>query len=186
MFIFFVFYQEDAYLREQYPVYADTSSAFEVLGAADEMEAKHRTHEQIKARVKKLGLTAASLASTAAESESAPDSDEEPGGNDSDADIAETKGGTGEPEVAGETDGSGEESTAGDPGPASSPAHARKIESKNHGQIDGDDEGLFSSTEVSMKHHTHDDAYFVFIFLFSTRFACLEWFAIPPCWRAAC
>lgn len=141
------FCQEDAYLRDNYPLYADTSSAFEVLGAADEMEAKHRTHDQIKARVKKLGLTAASHASTRVDSESAPDTDEEPGG--SDADVADNKGESEEAEMADKTGGSDEESAAGDTGPAS-PVHVRKIESKNHGQSDDDDEGLFSSNEVSI------------------------------------
>ena len=148
-FFFFFLNQEDTYLRQQYPVYADSSSAFEVLAAADEMEAKHRTHEQIKARVKKLGLTAASHASTGVDSESAPDTDEEPGGNH--ADMAGNNGESEEAEMADKTGGSDEEGTAGVTGPAS-PVHVRKIESKNHGQSDDDDEGLFSSTEVSIMH----------------------------------
>lgn len=162
-FLIMFFCQEDAYLRKYYPVYADTSSAFEVLVAADEMEAKHRTHDQIKARVKKLGLTAASYASARVDSESALGTDEEPGG--SDADVADNKGESDEAKMSDKTGGSDEESPAGDTGPAS-PVHVRKIESKNHGQSEDDDEGLFSSPEASTI-RTHD----VFQRLFSIRFA---------------
>lgn len=143
-------------------MYADTSSAFEVLGAADEMEAKRRTHDQIKARVKKLGLTAANYASAGVDSESALDTDEEPGG--SDADVADNKGESEEAKMSDKTGGSDEESPAGDTGPAS-PVHVRKIESKNHGQSDDDNEGLFSSPEVGIicTHGVFD------LRLFSTR-----------------
>lgn len=52
--------QEDAYLREQYPVYADSRSVFTVLKAGDALEANDRTEKQIMRRVKMLGLKAAS------------------------------------------------------------------------------------------------------------------------------
>lgn len=166
VFFFFFLYQEDAYLRKQYPVYADSSSAFEVLGAADEMEAKHRTHQQIKARVKKLGLTAASHAYTGGDSESAADTDNEPG--DKDADMAYNAGGSDEAEKADDAGGSDLEGTAGDTGPGpASPVHVRKILSKNHGQSDDDDEGLFSS-EVS-----RSDDEFCVLYLFSAELSCM-------------
>lgn len=130
------------------------------------MEAKHRTHEQIKARVKKLGLTAASQASMGVDSESAADTDNEP--SDKDADMADNAGGSDEDEKADDVGGSDLESTAGDTGPGpESPVHVRKLLSKNHGQ--SDDEGLFSSTEVS----TRGDVFCVFLNLFSTEFSCM-------------
>lgn len=117
-------HQEDAYLREQYPLYAGTSSAFTVLSAADEMEAKQRTEEQIKARVKKLGLSAATPAS--------PGVTDEPAGAEAEKDQP----------------ASGEEDNAKEGADSESARPVRKLKRKSQAESDEDSEGLFSSVEV--------------------------------------
>lgn len=115
--------KEDAYLREQYPLYAGTSSAFAVLGAADEMEAKQRSEEQIKARVKKLGLTAAHREEIGNGSGDNPDDGVSLGAE------------------------SDEEDTASNTRSAKA-VHVRKLQRKSQAESEEDSEGLFSSTEV--------------------------------------
>lgn len=127
-------HQEDKFLREQYPIYADSDSAFAVLSTMDEMEVKQRTEEQIKARVKKLRLTAVSRRQRT-ETSSTDEADE---AGDSDTDTG--KGGR---------RSSDEEDAAGDVAPAS-PVHVRKIDPKSQPQSDDDSEGLFSSAEVGI------------------------------------
>lgn len=131
-------HQEDGYLREQYPRYAETSSVFTVLSASDEMEVKQRTEEQIRARVKKLGLTAASPARPME------------GGDDSDDDADE---GPDDGNVEAGLPASGEEDNAmedraDNPGSVK-PFNVRKLKRKNQAESDDDSEGLFSSTEVN-------------------------------------
>ncbi|CAB1099608.1 unnamed protein product [Ectocarpus sp. CCAP 1310/34] len=121
--------KEDAFLREQYPLYAGSTSAFAVLSAADDMEVKQRTEEQIKARVKKLGLSAASAASPG-----------ESGGENADEPL-ETPG-------TENRASSGEEENAMDDVGADKPMHIRRLERKNKTESDDGSEGLFSSTEV--------------------------------------
>lgn len=102
------------------------------------MEVKNRTEEQIKARVAKLGLKAASGASplpSEGGSEGAGGSGLDDGSSDDDAKADET--------ASGRDDGT----TAEDTAPAS-PIRARKIESKSQAQSDDDSEGLFSAAEV--------------------------------------
>lgn len=118
--------QEDDYLREQYPRYADTPSAFAVLSMADEMEAKDRTEAQIMKRVKKLGITAATLpASGNGESEN---EQEEGSGDDDTLQVAPTSDGE-------------EDKTP-------SPVRVRKIKRKSQAQSDDDSDSMFSSLEV--------------------------------------
>lgn len=119
--------QEDAYLREHYPRYAGTSSAFTVLSTAEEMEVKQRTEEQIQARVKKLGLSAAKPASPR-------ESDEGSGDEEAEADRA----------ASGQEDNTAEGGVE-DPG---SVKPGRKLKRKNQEESDDDSEGLFSSVEV--------------------------------------
>lgn len=101
------------------------------------MEVKQRTEEQIKARVKKLGLSAASPARPVE------------GGGDSDDDPDE---GPGDGKAEGDLPASGDEDSAmedrvEDSGSAK-PVHVRKLKRKNQAESDDDSEGLFSSTEV--------------------------------------
>ncbi|CAM9181854.1 unnamed protein product [Hapterophycus canaliculatus] len=116
--------KEDAYLREQFPLYAGTSSAFEVLVAADEMEAKQRTEEQIKARVKKLGLTAAYPAKVGG-----GENADNPGEGGSIVDISD------------------EQETSNRSRSAAKPVHTRKLQRKSQAVSDDDSDGLFSSAE---------------------------------------
>lgn len=125
-------HQEDAYLREHYPTYAGSSSAFTVLSAADEMEAKERTEEQIKARVKKLGLSAATPASPS-------EPDEGPGDEEAEADR----------EASGQEDNTAEDGVE-DPGSAKPGLRVRKLKRKNQAESDDDSDGLFSSVEVCL------------------------------------
>ncbi|CAM9634093.1 unnamed protein product [Ectocarpus sp. 13 AM-2016] len=124
--------KEDAFLREQYPLYAGSTSAFAVLSAADDMEVKQRTEEQIKARVKKLGLSAASAASPGeGGGESADEPLEVPG--------TENRASSGEEDNA-------RDDAVDDVG-ADEPMHVRRLERKNKTESDDDSESLFSSTE---------------------------------------
>lgn len=125
-------------MREQYPRYAGTSSAFAVLTAADEMEVKQRTEEQIRSRVKKLGLTAASPARPM----------EGGGESDDDADEGREDGkAEGDLPACGEEDNPTED-RAENSGSVK-PIYVRKLKRKNQADSDDDSEGLFSSTEVS-------------------------------------
>lgn len=104
-----------------------------MLSAADEMEAKQRTEEQIKARVKKLGFSAASAASPGeGGGESADEPLEVPG--------TENRASSGEEDHA--------MGDAVDDVGADKPMHVRRLERKNKTDSDDDSEGLFSSTEV--------------------------------------
>lgn len=49
--------QEDAHLRDKYPVYADTASVYALLASEDILEKNGRSQDQIKKRVKQLGLS---------------------------------------------------------------------------------------------------------------------------------
>eukprot|EP00903_Cladosiphon_okamuranus_P017376 g16007.t1 len=124
--------KEDAYLRENYPLYAGTSSVFTVLSTAEEMEGKQRTEEQIKARVKKLGLSAPTPAS--------PKETDNETGDEAEADRA----------ASGQEDKTvkdGEE----DPGSAKPTLRMRKLKRKSQAKVeaesDNESEGLFSSVE---------------------------------------
>lgn len=123
-------YQEDAYLREHYPLYAGTSSAFTVLSTSEEMEGKQRTEEQIKARVKKLGLSAVSPAPP-------KETDDGLGDEEAEADGA----------ASGQEDNTMEDKVE-DAGSAKPGLRVRKLKRKNQADSDGDSEGMFSSVEV--------------------------------------
>lgn len=108
-----------------------------MLSAADEMEVKQRTEEQIRARVKKLGLTAAR-----------PDRPMEGGGNsDDDADKGSDDGNAEEGLPASGEENNAMEDRVDNPGSAK-PFNVRKLKRKNQAESDDDSEGLFSSTEV--------------------------------------
>lgn len=125
-------------MREQYPLYAGSSSVFAVLNAANVMEAKERTEEQIRARVKKLGLTAASPARPMDGSgDSDDDADDGPDDRKAEGNIP----------ASGEEDNA-VEATAEDPGSAKL-VNVRRLKRKNQAESDDDSEGLFSSSEVS-------------------------------------
>lgn len=94
-----------------------------MLGAADELEAKQRTEEQIKARVKKLGLTAAQP-----EKVSGGENGDDPGDK---ASI-----------------GSASDEDSANQARSAKPVHVRKLQRKSQAESDEDSEGLFSSTEV--------------------------------------
>lgn len=128
------FHQEDSYLRLNYPIYADTGSAFAVLSTSDEMEVKHRTEEQIQARVKKLGLETTYDSSDGGVGMGESKRNMGPGDDDTDADRSQNGE---EGENPSKTEGRA---------PAS-PVHVRRIERKQ-AQSDDDSEGLFSSVEV--------------------------------------
>ena len=102
-----------------------------MLSTAEELEAKQRTEEQIKARVKKLGLSTATPASP-------KETDDEAGDEKAEADRA----------------ASGQEGNMGggeeDPGSAIPALRVRKLKRKNQAEAESDDEseGLFSSVEV--------------------------------------
>eukprot|EP00752_Nemacystus_decipiens_P001460 g1436.t1 len=121
--------QEDAYLKEHYPRYADTNSVFSVLSAAEEMEAKQRTEEQIKARVKKLGLSAATPTSPKEKDDES--GDEEAGANGAASGHEEST----------------TEDRVEDPGSAKLGLRVRKLKRKSQPESDEDSEGLFSSGE---------------------------------------
>ncbi len=89
------------------------------------MEAKQRTEEQIQARVKKLGLSAAPPAST--------DATDEPAGAEAEPDQP----------ASGE-----EDSTKDGQEDSGSAKRVRKLKRKSQVESDEDSEGLFSSVEV--------------------------------------
>ena len=91
-----------------------------MLSTAEEMEAKQRTEEQIQARVKKLGLSAATLAS--------------PKGTD-DGEAEADRGASGQENNTAE-DG------VEDSGSAKPVLRARKLKRKNQAESDEDSEGL--------------------------------------------
>lgn len=116
-------------MRDQYPVYAGVNSAYKVLQETDEMEAKGRTEAQIKARVKKLGLT---MSQTPVEGTSGTDSD------DAEVGLSHSHN---------KADGRQDHHGKNDASPPS-PERVRKVVRKS--QVDSGDEGLFScSDEVS-------------------------------------
>lgn len=122
--------QEDDYLRDQYPRYADTPSAFAVLSTADEMEAKDRTEAQIMKRVKKLGITAATQTSSASDNDEGENELEEGSGDEDTLQAAPHS------------------SSDGEEGKTPSPVRVRHIERKSQAQSDDDSDGMFSSLEV--------------------------------------
>lgn len=125
-------HQEDDYLKEHYPTYAGTGSAFTVLSTAEEMEAKQRTEEQIKARVKKLGLSAATQSSPR-------EADDGPGDEDEEAEADRA--------ARGQEDSTVQDGVEG-PDSAKPGLRVRKLKRKNQAESDDDSEGLFSSVEV--------------------------------------
>lgn len=96
------------------------------------MEAKQRTEEQIKARMKKLGLSAASPA--------APKETDDEDGDEGGDEEAEADG------VAKGQEDNTEEDGVGNPGSAK--PGLRKLKRKNQAESDDDSEGIFSSVEV--------------------------------------
>lgn len=97
------------------------------------MEAKQRTEEQIKARVKKLGLSAATPASP-------KETDDEAGDEEAEA---------GRP-ASGQEDNTAEDGVK-DPGSAKPGLRVRKLKRKSQAESDEDSEGLFSSVEVCVR-----------------------------------
>lgn len=132
--------QEDAYLREQYPIYADSNSIFAVLKMGDALEANDRTEDQIKRRVKKLGLKSSTEEEDlSADGESDADKEQEPPlpSLSSDEGLDKDRNEKGDSGSSVE----GHKSTG-------SPVPLHKILRKSQAQSDDDDEGMFSSPEV--------------------------------------
>lgn len=96
------------------------------------MEAKQRTEEQIKSRVKKLALSAASPASPG-------ETDEGPSDEEAEADRA----------AIGQQDSTAED-VVENTDSAKPESRVRKLERKNQAESDEDSEGLFSSMEVCL------------------------------------
>lgn len=105
-----------------------------MLSAADELEERGRTEEQIKARVKKLGLTKVS--------KSPPSSAISNG-------VVEQPDRQGQEDPEQENPSGEDEGKAGDGDHATTvPARLRKIERRGQ-ESDADSEGLFTSAEVN-------------------------------------
>lgn len=129
--------QEDAYLREQYPIYADSNSVFTVLKTGDALEVHDRTEEQIKRRVKKLGLTSATEELVLSADGVSDAGEEHPLTLSSDKEFDGRQRDYKDSGSGVEDDGAFNRSTL-----------LHKIKSKNQAQSDDDSEGMFSSPEV--------------------------------------